>query len=93
MPAVSCWSNLTDEGGGGGQVDRNEDMVRSCLRAVDAISCIPETANVAEWKRFMAATVGAGPLKPKFEAVVRERAELPSATGASSGAATAMDLS
>lgn len=76
-------------------MDRNEDMVRSCLRAVDAVACIPGAAAVAEWGRFMAATVRAGPLKAKFEAVVRERAELPSATAApaAAAAAAAMDLS
>lgn len=59
------------------EVDRNEDMVRSCLRAVDAIACNADAENVAEWKAFMSGTVRMPPFAKKFDAVVRERSELP----------------
>lgn len=35
------------------QVDRNDDMLRSCLRAVDAISRIPDAESVASFKALL----------------------------------------
>ena len=35
------------------QVDRNEDMLRSCLRAVEAISRIPGVNACEPWRNFM----------------------------------------
>ena len=37
------------------QVDRNEDMLRSCLRAVEAISRIPGVNACEPWRNFMQA--------------------------------------
>lgn len=35
------------------QVDRNDDMLRSCLRAIDAISRIPDAESVASFKALL----------------------------------------
>jgi len=67
------------------QVDRNDDMLRSCLRAIDAISRIPDADSVAPFKGLLQNTVRGGLLAPKFAAVQQERIE---AAGAS-----AMDTS
>ena len=45
------------------EVDRNEDMLRSCLRAVDALAKLPNTAQVAPFKAFMDGVVLAPPIK------------------------------
>lgn len=56
------------------QVDRNEDMLRSCLRAVDALNRIPNSSSCAPFQRFMD-TLGTGPLAQRYAAVKAERAE------------------
>lgn len=56
------------------QVDRNEDMLRSCLRAVDALNRIPNASSCAPFQRFMD-TLVAGPLAQRYAAVKAERAE------------------
>lgn len=35
------------------EVDRNEDMLRSCLRAVDSLARIPAAASSPAFKQFM----------------------------------------
>eukprot|EP00195_Chlamydomonas_chlamydogama_P007020 CAMPEP_0202892974 /NCGR_PEP_ID=MMETSP1392-20130828/2632_1 /ASSEMBLY_ACC=CAM_ASM_000868 /TAXON_ID=225041 /ORGANISM="Chlamydomonas chlamydogama, Strain SAG 11-48b" /LENGTH=1235 /DNA_ID=CAMNT_0049577131 /DNA_START=157 /DNA_END=3864 /DNA_ORIENTATION=- len=57
------------------EVDRHEDMLRSCLRAVDAVNRIPAIDTCAPFQAFMKRTVMAGPLKDKFLQIERERAE------------------
>lgn len=57
------------------QVDRNEDMVRSCLRAIEAISRIPASSSNASFKVFMDRTVCSGNMAAKYAAVREERAE------------------
>lgn len=57
------------------EVDRNEDMLRSCLRAVDAISRLPDAEHCPSWKAFMDNLVCAGAMKERFRAIQEERAE------------------
>ena len=68
------------------QVDRNEDMLRSCLRAVDALNRIPNASSCAPFQRFMD-TLVAGPLAQRYASVKAERAE---AEGAAPGAMDAV---
>ena len=67
------------------QVDRNDDMLRSCLRAIDAISRIPDAEGVPAFKGLLTNTVRGGLLAPKFAAVQQERIE--------AAGAAAMDMS
>lgn len=60
----------------GWQVDRNEDMIRSALRAVDAISRIPNVDACIPFKQLMQNVVLQEPLAKKFRAVRDERAEV-----------------
>ena len=57
------------------QIDRNDDMVRSCLRAVEAVSRIPNVETCVPFKVFMTSTVLNPPLLPKYTAIKQERAE------------------
>ena len=57
------------------QVDRNEDMLRSCLRAVQSCTQIPAAETSAGFKNFMDRVVLQPPIAPKFAAVREERAE------------------
>eukprot|EP00884_Botryococcus_braunii_P010434 jgi/Botrbrau1/19392/Bobra.0338s0022.1 len=56
------------------EMDRNEDMLRSCLRAVEAVQSIPNSEACASF-RSLIQTVVLKSLGAKFEAVKRERAE------------------
>lgn len=55
-------------------MDRNEDMLRSCLRAVEAVQNIPNSDACASFRSLIQNTVMKS-LAGKFEAVKRERAE------------------
>ena len=57
------------------QVDRNEDMVRSCLRAVAACSRVPNVDLCLPFKQLLDSTVATGPLAQKYAAVQAEHAE------------------
>ena len=57
------------------QVDRNEDMIRSCLRAIEAVNHIPKVNSCAPFKQFMSRTVLTGSIAAKYTAVKEERAE------------------
>ncbi|BDA42511.1 Cullin-associated NEDD8-dissociated protein 1 [Coccomyxa sp. Obi] len=60
------------------EVDRNEDMIRSALRAVDAITRIPGVDTSPPFKLLMNNVILAGPpntLADKYNAVREERAE------------------
>ena len=57
------------------QVDRNEDMLRSCLRAIVELQRMPNVQTCAPFKRFMESTVLTGPMATKYAAVKEERAE------------------
>ena len=57
------------------QVDRNEDMIRSALRAVDSISRIPNVDACVPFKQLMQNVVLQEPMAKKFGMVRNERAE------------------
>ncbi len=57
------------------QIDRNEDMIRSCLRAVDAVSRIHNIETNAAFKNLMTNTVSKGTLQSKLKTIREERAE------------------
>ncbi|KAI3438734.1 hypothetical protein D9Q98_001153 [Chlorella vulgaris] len=58
------------------EVDRNEDMLRSCLRAVDALAKLPSAQQVPLFKQFLDGVVLQAPLKDKYQAIRDERREL-----------------
>lgn len=57
------------------QVDRNEDMVRSCLRGIEAVNRIPNVNSCAQFKQFMSRTVLTGAMAAKYNMIKEERAE------------------
>ena len=57
------------------QLDRNEDMIRSALRAVDAISRVPNVDACIPFKQLMQNVVLQEPMVKKFRNVRDERAE------------------
>jgi len=57
------------------EVDRNDDMLRSCLRAVDAVARIPSVDSNSSFSNFMKNVVQAGPMAAKYQAVKEERQE------------------
>ncbi|EIE20950.1 TIP120-domain-containing protein [Coccomyxa subellipsoidea C-169] len=57
------------------EVDRNEDMLRSALRATDAITRIPGVETCPPFKLLMDNTVLTGTLADRYKAVREERAE------------------
>lgn len=57
------------------QVDRNEDMIRSALRAVDAISRVSNVDACVPFKQLMQNVVLQDPMASKFRTVRDERAE------------------
>ena len=50
-------------------------MVRSCLRAVESCSRIPNVDLCLPFKQLLTGTVTAGTMAPKYAAVQAERAE------------------
>eukprot|EP00850_Spirogloea_muscicola_P001276 SM000004S15146 [mRNA] locus=s4:1584727:1593967:+ [translate_table: standard] len=54
------------------EVDRNEDMIRSALRAIDSLSRIPNVELSGRFKAFMHSVVKVGVLAAKFEVVRHE---------------------
>lgn len=57
------------------QVDRNEDMLRSCLRAIEACARIPDVESSSGFRQLMDRTVLVSPIAPKFKAVQEDRAD------------------
>ncbi|EFJ52089.1 hypothetical protein VOLCADRAFT_79240 [Volvox carteri f. nagariensis] len=58
------------------EIDRHEDMLRSCLRCVDALEHVPGSDNNVAFQNFLRKVVLATPaLKEKYVAIQRERAE------------------
>lgn len=58
------------------EVDRNEDMLRSCLRAVDAIDRLPDAEKSAPWRSYMNNVVLGNPhMQARFKAIQDERVE------------------
>ncbi|KAF6251732.1 armadillo-type protein [Scenedesmus sp. NREL 46B-D3] len=57
------------------EVDRHEELLRSCLRAVDALNRLPGSEASAAFTGFLKRTVMSGPLREKFLAAQAERQE------------------
>ncbi|GIL42737.1 hypothetical protein Vafri_669 [Volvox africanus] len=58
------------------EIDRHEDMLRSCLRCVDALEHVPGSDNNSAFQNFLRKIVlGTPALKEKYLAIQRERAE------------------
>lgn len=55
------------------EVDRNEDMLRSCLRAVEVLSHLHGASNVPAFMQFMEQTVRGGSIGPKYAGIEAER--------------------
>lgn len=55
------------------EVDRNEDMLRSCLRAIDTLDKIEGSEGVLEFKTFLQNVVYSDTVAPKYNAIVKER--------------------
>ena len=58
------------------EVDRNEDMLRSCLRAVDALDRIEGSNGIIGFKTFLQNVVLSDAMAPKFRAIVKERKQI-----------------
>jgi len=54
------------------QVERNEEMIRSALRAIVSILKIPNIEALAKWEEFVKGTVMVPPLLEKYQAVLAE---------------------
>lgn len=57
------------------EIDRNEDMLRSCLRAVDSLQKLLSASNSAAFNTFVESVVNAGGMKERYESVKKERTE------------------
>lgn len=57
------------------QLDRHEDMLKSCLRTIDAISRMDNVGGCVPFQTMMDKVVLAGAMKDKFKSVQKERAE------------------
>ena len=51
------------------EIDRNEDLVRSCLRAVVAVERLEGAADNAAFAKFMEKTVLSEKIAPKYAAI------------------------
>ena len=59
------------------EVDRNEDLLRSCLRAIHSLSKLPGAAGVAGWKAFMEGVVtGPEAMRVRYGRIKEERKEV-----------------
>lgn len=56
------------------QVDRNEELIRSALRAIAAISRIPDIETAVKFDEFVKQTVKTGPYAEQFDNIVKETA-------------------
>lgn len=81
------------------EVDRNEDMLRSCLRAISAVNTLPSAANVQAFKQFMEEKVTAGAMKERYAAILAEKRQAEGrggvirGVGGGAGGLDAMDMS
>ncbi len=64
------------------QIDRHEDMLRSCLRAVAALQQLPGVEGCAPLTAFMRRILAVPALKEKYAAVEQERVEQQQGSGA-----------
>jgi cullin-associated NEDD8-dissociated protein 1 len=77
------------------EVDRNEDQLRSCLRAVDALARLPGAPGCAAFRAFVEGAVQAGGMRERYAAVREERREAEGGAGrpgSGQGFAEGMDL-
>jgi cullin-associated NEDD8-dissociated protein 1 len=78
------------------EVDRNEDMLRSCLRCISAINALPGAAGVQAFKQFMDQQVTGGVMKDRYAAILVEKRQAEGRDGVNGGVGNgpdAMDLS
>lgn len=82
------------------EVDRNEDMLRSCLRAISAVNTLPAAANVQAFKQFIEERVTNGAMKERYAAILAEKRQAEGRGGVNGGGAggangpdDAMDMS
>ena len=55
------------------EIDRNEDMLRSCLRAVDALERLDGSKDAVGFKTFLETVVKSDQLKAKYMSIIKER--------------------
>ena len=55
------------------EIDRNEDMLRSCLRAVDALERLDGSNDAVGFKTFLDTVVKSDQLKAKYMNIIKER--------------------
>lgn len=51
------------------EIDRHEDLLRACLRAVDAIQRLPGADGAPAWQAFVKRTVLAAGMKERYAQV------------------------
>jgi len=57
------------------QVERNEELIRSALRAIVAITKVADVENAPKFQDFLKSTVQAPPILEKYEAIEKEQAD------------------
>ncbi|KAK2079471.1 hypothetical protein QBZ16_003163 [Prototheca wickerhamii] len=55
------------------EIDRNEDLIRSCLRAVAALDALPGSREVQAWDGLMTSLIEGPGFKAKYEAIKEDR--------------------
>eukprot|EP01119_Soliformovum_irregulare_P025203 TRINITY_DN9265_c1_g3_i1.p1 TRINITY_DN9265_c1_g3~~TRINITY_DN9265_c1_g3_i1.p1 ORF type:complete len:1236 (-),score=487.10 TRINITY_DN9265_c1_g3_i1:55-3762(-) len=71
-PLRATLSTKVKEGAVKQEVDRNDEMIRSALRAIFAISLIPNLESNVKWEEFMRTAVRTGELAEKYAAIKAE---------------------
>jgi len=71
----------SDAGPSAAQKDRHEDLLRSCLRAIDWIACIPNAVTMVPAfktlldRKVLVSNDSVGPMAHRYADVQRERKE------------------
>jgi len=55
------------------EVDRNEDMIRSCLRSIESLDRLEGSQDVGPFRSFMDTVVLSGHIKEKYELIKKEK--------------------
>jgi len=71
-PLRSTITNKPKEGAVQPEIDRNDELVRSALRAVVAVSRIPNAESIHKWEEFLRGTLKSGDLADKYANVKQE---------------------
>jgi cullin-associated NEDD8-dissociated protein 1 len=58
------------------EVDRNEDMIRSCLRSVESLDRLDGSQDVGSFRSFMDTVILGGNIKDKYEMIKKERKQV-----------------